>query len=127
MDIINLTLQKTLRTLTVIGAKYIIVMPDGTQHSHGDLVLAPPPKVKTRKINQDGQPRRVRGELSNVTTPFIKDMKVGDVVVVAQQANITRQELVKSLSSQAIHMWGAGSASVIHNANTGNAEILRLY
>lgn len=127
MDIINLTLQKTLRTLPVIGAKYIIVMPDGTQHSHGDLVLAPPPTAKTRKVNQDGQPRRVRGSLSSVTTPFIKDMKVGDVVVVAQQDNITRQELVKSLSSQAIHMWGTGSASVMHNPDTDHAEILRLY
>ena len=126
MDIINLTLQKTLRTLGAIGAKYIIVMPDGTEHSHGDLVLAPPPKVKTRKVNQNGQPRRVRGELSKVVAPFIKDMQVGDVVVVAQQANISRQDLVKSLSSHAIHMWGTGSASVMHNADTNHAEILRL-
>jgi len=127
MDIINLTLQKTLRTLTAIGAKYIIVMPDGTQHNFGDLVLAPPPKVKTRRVNQDGQPRRVRGELSKVTTPFIKDMQVGDVVTVPQQEGISRQELVKSLSSQAIHAWGTGSASVMHNPDTDQAEILRLY
>jgi hypothetical protein len=125
MDIINNTLQKTLRTLTAIGAKYIIVMPDGTQHGHGDLVLAPPPKVKTRKINQDGQPRRVRGELSKVVAPFIKDMQVGDVVTVPQQEGISRQDLVKSLSSHAIHMWGTGSAAVMHNFDTNQAEILR--
>jgi hypothetical protein len=126
MDIINSTLQKTLRTLGVIGAKYIIVMPDGTEHSHGDLVLAPPPKSKTRKVNQNGQPRRVRGELSKVVAPFIKDMQVGDVVTVPQQEGITRQELVKSLSSHAIHMWGSGSASTMHNFDTDCAEILRL-
>jgi len=90
-------------------------------------VLAPPPKVKTRRVNQDGQPRRVRGELSKVTTPFIKDMQVGDVVTVPQQEGISRQELVKSLSSQAIHAWGTGSASVMHNPDTDQAEILRLY
>ena len=75
MDIINITVEKTLRTLNAVGAKYIVVMPDGTQYTQGDLELAAPPKK--RATTQRGEPRRVRGELKCITEPFLRDMKVG--------------------------------------------------
>jgi hypothetical protein len=124
MDIINITVEKTLRTLIAVGAKYIVVMPDGTQHTHGDLELAAPPKK--RAITQRGEPRRVRGELKCITEPFLKGMQVGDVVVVPSQANLPMGDLVKSLSSRGFHMYGQGGITVMHNKKTNCVEILRL-
>ena len=124
MDIILKTAKDAARLLNAIRAQYIIVLPTGEQIIQGDLKLhvadaTPPKKARTPS-------RHPHGFLNQHITPYLKDMKVGDVAVVPVPNGASMNEIQGSGASIAAKLWGNGSYKTMRNDATGNLEVLRM-
>ena len=124
MDIILKTAKDASRLLNAIRAQYIIVLPTGEQIIQGDLKLHVPDATPAKKPR--AQSRHPHGFLNQHITPYLKDMKVGDVAVVPVPKTADMDEIQGSSASIAAKLWGNGSYKTMRNANTGNLEVLRM-
>jgi hypothetical protein len=124
MDIITKTAKDAARLLNAIRAQYIIVLPTGEQIIQGDLKLQVADATPQRKARTPSRhPHRF---LNNHITPYLKDMKIGDVAVVPVPNTATIDEIQGSGASIAAKLWGNGSYKTMRNYTTGNLEVLRM-
>jgi hypothetical protein len=124
MDIILKTAKDATRLLNAIRAQYIIVLPTGEQIIQGDLKLHVPDATPAKKPR--AQSRHPHGFLNQHITPYLKDMKVGDVAVVPVPKTADMDEIQGSSASIAAKLWGNGNYKTMRNANTGSLEVLRM-
>ena len=124
MDIILKTAKDASRLLNAIRAQYIIVLPTGEQIIQGDLKLHVPDATPAKKPR--AQSRHPHGFLNQHITPYLKDMKVGDVAVVPVPKTADMDEIQGSSASIAAKLWGNGNYKTMRNANTGSLEVLRM-
>jgi hypothetical protein len=119
MSIIEQTVQNAMRLLKATKAKYIIVMPDGTTHSEGDLQLA---EIKIRKRNVGPLPH---GTYANLCRPH-HNMAVGDVVEFDIPSGGSGKSLHSGVTAYFIHLWGKGAIKTCFNKTTQKVEMLRV-
>ena len=124
MDIILKTAKDAARLLNAIRAQYIIVLPTGEQIIQGDLKLHVPDATPPKKTRTPS--RHPHGFLNQHITPYLKDMKVGDVATVPVPNGADMDEIQGSSASIAAKLWGNGSYKTMRNYNTGNLEVLRM-
>lgn len=118
----SVILERSLAALKATGAKYIVVMPDGTTHTQGDLKLAGPEKEKRRRKRGIEHPI---GAISAYYLPLIKDMQPGQIVEVPYD-RFRPEVLVSGISSRAVEMWGKSSAVTARNPEKKVIEVLRV-
>ncbi|MFN6252460.1 MAG: hypothetical protein ACK4Y5_10320 [Acetobacteraceae bacterium] len=119
MSIIEQTVQNAMRLLKATKAKYIIVMPDGTTHSEGDLHLA---EVKARARKAGPLPH---GTYSTMCKPY-NNMAVGDVVEFDIPPGGTGKSLHSGVTAHFINLWGKGAMKSCFNKKTNKVEVLRI-
>ena len=124
MDIITKTAKDAARLLNAIRAQYIIVLPTGEQIIEGDLQLHVPDATPKRKKRAPS--RNPLGFLRGHIMPYLKPMKVGDVVVIPVPNNSDVKEIQGSAASISNVLWGRGNYKTMRNATTGNVEVLRM-
>lgn len=115
----SIILERSLAALKATGAKYIVVMPDGTTHTQGDLKLAGPERRKRKKSEHP------HGTISAYYLPLIKDMQPGQIVEIAYD-KFGPEVLVSGISSRAVEMWGKNSAVTARNPEKKVVEVLRV-
>jgi hypothetical protein len=119
MSIIEQTVQNAMRLLKATKAKYIIVMPDGTAHSEGDLQLV---ATKPLKRKPGGLPH---GTYSKMCQPFVC-MAIGDVAEFPIPEGGNKASLHSAVSAYFSTAWGVGSAKTYFNKGTQKVEVLRV-
>ena len=119
MSIIEQTVQNATRLLKATKAKYIIVMPDGTTYSEGDLHLAP---TKVHKRKPGGLPH---GTYATMCKPYV-GMAVGDVAEFSIPAGGTQKSLHSAVSAYFSTAWGVGACKTYFNKDTQQVEVLRI-
>jgi len=119
MSIIEQTAQSAIRLLKATKAKFIIVMPDGTTYSEGDLHLA---EVKTRTRRPSTLPH---GTYAALCRPHL-NIAVGDVVEFDIPQGGSNKSLHSAVTAFFSHEWGVGSAKTCFNKKTNKVELLRV-
>ena len=119
MSIIEQTVLSATRLLKATKAKYIIVMPDGTTYSEGDLQLA---EVKTRIRKAGPLPF---GTYADMCRPY-NNMAVGDVVEFEVPKGGTGKSLHSGVTAHFSHLWGTGTSKTYFNKDTNKVELLRI-
>ena len=112
----SVIIERSLAALKATGAKYIVIMPDGTEHKHGDLELVDK-KRKKRMFPH--------GAITAHYLPFIKEMLPGQMVKVPI-SHFPPNTLVSGISSRAIDWWGKGSTITARNEKENVIEVLRV-
>jgi hypothetical protein len=115
----SIILERSLVALKATGAKFIVVMPDGTTHSQGDLKLAGPER---RKRSRSEHPH---GSISAYYLPLIQNMQPGQMVEVPYD-KFSPKVLVSGISSRAVDMWGRHSTITAQNSVKKVVEVLRV-
>lgn len=115
LEIQKKTLQKAVDLLDTLGCSYAIVDLDGNKY--GTLNVNPP-KSKKAPI------RFEYGEQRQYVESFVKDMKVGDVVIVPWVKY--GKALQGSIGSWFCKKYGQGSQTSTLNNKTQSIEVLRL-
>jgi hypothetical protein len=115
--IINKVIDQACKMLAAANAKYIVVLPDGTERVLGDLRVAPPPKRK-QKIK--------RGVYSSIYKDQIKNLKVGDVFSYVTPDDVDPRGFRSSASTFAAHLFGNGNVTSAVDPERRLVEILRL-
>ena len=116
----SVILERSLAALKATGAKFIIVMPDGTTHSQGDLKLAEPENSRKRRNSL-----HPHGTISTYYLPLIRDMLPGQIVEVPYD-KFSPEVLVSGISSRAVSMWGKNSTVTARNPEKKVVEVLRV-
>jgi len=119
MSIIEQTVQSATRLLKATKAKYIIVMPDGTTYSEGDLQLA---AAKPLKRKPGGLPL---GTYAAMCKPHV-GMAVGDVAEFDIPNGGNHKSLHSAVSAYFSTAWGTGTARTYFNKDTQKLEMLRV-
>lgn len=116
----KLALAKAFTMLKGAGAKYIIVLPDGTEHVLGDLKLAPPePEVKPRI-------RKLRvpvGTYKDIYVPILQDLQPGDIACVPYNG-LDRKGMQAACTAWCSKKWG--NSSFISHRTDDSLEIMRV-
>lgn len=116
----KIALSKALAMLRGAGAKYIVVLPGGTELVHGDLKLAPPgPTVKPRTRKQ----LVPTGTYKNAYDPYLRGLQVGQTVRIPYNG-LDPDGLQAASSAWCSKNWGSGTA-MSHKANDA-LEIMRV-
>ena len=98
-EIVKRTIAQAIKLLDASGAKYKIIDQDGNQY--GSLIVTEPKKSgKTFK--------HPPGTMHRFYYPLIKDMKVGDVVVI-KNFDFEPRALQGAVTAWASEHWGKGS------------------
>jgi hypothetical protein len=113
----SVILERSLAALKATGAKFVIIMPDGTVHQHGDLELAAKKKRSKRMFPH--------GTLTKHYMPFIKELLPGQMAKVPV-GDFPPNMLVSGISSRAIDWWGKGSTITARNEKENVIEVLRV-
>lgn len=116
-EIQKLALNKALAMLKGAGAKYIVVLPDGTEHILGDLQLAPPEKPR-RRIQTVPM-----GTYKKIYEPLLKDLEVGSVALVPTEG-VDGKALQSACTAWCNGQWGLG-ACMSHRTEQ-HIEIMRV-
>jgi hypothetical protein len=112
-EIVKRTIAQAIKLLDASGAKYKIIDQDGNQY--GSLIVTEPKKSgKTFK--------HPPGTMHRFYYPLIKDMKVGDVVVI-ENVDFDARDLQGAVSAWATEHWGRGAYKTC--VVGPNVEILR--
>ena len=112
-EIVKRTIAQAIKLLDASGAKYKIIDQDGNQY--GSLIVTEPKKSgKTFK--------HPPGTMHRFYYPLIKDMKVGDVVVI-ENFDFDARDLQGAVSAWATEHWGRGAYKTC--VVGPNVEILR--
>ena len=125
MDILSSTLfQKSISTLTALqnhGVKFKVILSTGQEF--GDLEVVKP-KARTRVVSK----LRPMGTIRKYISPFLEDMKAGEIRVVPMTNDIpdfNSKKLLSSISGYCCQKWGNGHAVVAPTAD-GGVEVLRV-
>jgi hypothetical protein len=125
MDILNSTLfQKAISTLTALqnhGVKFKVITPTGQEFGELEVVKE---KVRTRVVSK----LRPMGTIRKYISPFLEDMKAGEIRVVPMTNDIpdfNSKKLLSSISGYCCQKWGNGHAVVAPTAD-GGVEVLRV-
>lgn len=103
MNLKNLTFDRALNILRVLGAHYIVIDDQGTTHTHGDLKLAEPEKPVHRH-------RKVPvGTYKNLYYPLVKDLQPGGGVSITLPEGMDAEGFRASMSAWCSKHWGAGT------------------
>lgn len=120
MELKNIARDRALAMLRAAGCEYVVVDPEGQQHSHGSLEVAPP-KKRTRIVSKD----RPFGELVRYYRPFLEPMQPGDSTMIPYgKYEIEKKTLHASVSAWCSKHWG-NKKSLTH-ANDAGVEVLRI-
>ena len=116
-DVETKAVAKALQVLDAVGAKYKIILKDGTQK--GDLQMTVPvPEEKARKRTYT----LAYGTYSQLIKPHLSPLEVGQVAQIPIKP-YNGQRLRSAASAVACHLWGAGSH--ISSITKAHVEILR--
>jgi len=125
MDILNSTLfQKSISTLTALqnyGVKFKVILPTGQEFGELEVVKE---KTRTRIVSK----LRPMGTIRKYISPFLEDMKAGDIRVVPMSKDIPdfdSKKLLSSISGYCCQKWGNGCSVVAPTAD-GGVEVLRV-
>lgn len=103
MNLKNLTFDRVLNILRVLGAHYIVIDDQGTTHTHGDLKLAAPEKPVHRH-------RKVPvGTYKAVYHPLVKDLQPGGGVSITLPEGMDAEGFRSSMGAWCGKQWGAGT------------------
>lgn len=103
MNLKDLTFDRALNILRVLGAKYIIIDGQGQTHMHGDLKLAAPEKPVHRH-------RKVPvGTYKAVYHPLVKDLQPGGGVSITLPEGMDAEGFRSSMGAWCGKQWGAGT------------------
>ena len=116
----SIILERSLAALKATGAKFIIVMPDGTTHSQGDLKLAEPEKQRRRRNSA-----HPHGAITAYYMPYIKEVLPGQMAEIPF-GEFDPKTIVSGVSSRAVDMWGKRSAITAQNVDKKVVEVLRV-
>jgi hypothetical protein len=114
----SVILERSLAALKATGAKFVIIMPDGTVHQQGDLELAPKKRSKRPRLFP-------HGSITKHYVPFIKELLPGQMTKVPI-AHFPPNTLVSGISSRAVDWWGKGSTITARNEKENVIEVLRV-
>lgn len=117
LDIQKKAIEQFQEVLVKAGAKYKIILEDGTQY--GDLEVAEKKVIKRRSSLLP------MGTISNYFKPFVEQIEVGDVVSIPFNS-FDAETLRGSLASWAVTNWGKGTTTTMVNHKTNQIEVLRL-
>ena len=115
----KIAMDRALAMLKAAECKFIVVEPDGTQHTHGDLRLAPPEVEKKRTRTKD----RPYGALVEYYRPLIENLQPNDFVKIPFNG-FERGALQGAISSTCGQLYGSGNY-MTHSTDEG-VEVLRL-
>lgn len=102
-------IQRALQTIAAAAESYVIVMPDGTRLTKGNI--NPKPVI----IEPKRPLRRPLGANQAMAVPFIKDIKAGEVRVIPWEDlevvfdNDTKEQIRNAIFCAAIKEWGKGN------------------
>jgi len=116
----SVILQRSLAALKATGAKYIIVMPDGTVHTQGDLKLASEEKPKRKRCVDHPY-----GTITAYYMPYINDLEPGNIVEIPFD-RFKPEVLISGISSRAVTWWGKGSVVTAQNKQKKVVEVMRV-
>ena len=120
-SVIEKAISKAETMLKATNAKYIIVLPDGSVISHGELELAQPKQRKKRTRRDSSVPHGTYTLL--LQSKGFDQMEKNDVLKI--DADAFEPEAVRGTAcSRASRLWGAGS--VITTITGRVVEILRM-
>jgi hypothetical protein len=114
----SVILERSLAALKATGAKFVIIMPDGTVHQQGDLELAAKKRNKRPRLFP-------HGSITKHYVPFIKELLPGQMAKVPI-AHFPPNTLVSGISSRAVDWWGKGSTITARNEKENVIEVLRV-
>ena len=114
MDIKKDAINKAIRLLDAVKAKYKIITEDGEEF--GELEVMVKPKYSLR--------RRVFAETGYIEK--IKPMAVGDVVTLSPPDGSTCEQMRSAVCGTLNRMYGAGACMTTINKVTNQVEVLRV-
>jgi hypothetical protein len=114
----SVILERSLAALKATGAKFVIIMPDGTVHQQGDLELAAKKRNKRPRLFP-------HGSITKHYMPYINDLEPGQMTKVPI-AHFPPNVLVSGISSRAVDWWGRGSTITARNEKENVIEVLRV-
>lgn len=103
------------------GARFKIVLPDGSEWTH-NLEEAPPPKESSRKAYSHVH---AKGQLAALYLPHIGTLEIGDLTVFATTADIPIESLRSAAAGWASKAWGPGCHESSINKATSMIEFMR--
>ena len=104
------------------GARFKIVLPDGSEFTH-NLEEAPPPKeAKRREGYTFTYPR---GTLHAIYQPLIQNLKLGELVEIAPPEGIDVDHLRAAAAGWASKNWGTGCHTSEVSERTGHITFMR--
>lgn len=120
-SVVEKAISKAETFLKAVNAKYIVVLPDGSVISHGELELAQPKQAGKRKRRDMSVPHG--GYTSFLQIGGFDKMEKSDVLQF--DVGTMSAEAVRGVAcSRAAKMWGAGS--VITTVSGQVVEVLRV-
>lgn len=103
MNLKNLTFDRALNILRVLGAEYIVVDKQQQVHTHGNLKLAEPEKPVHRH-------RKVPvGTYKNLYYPLVKDLQPGGGVSITVPEGMDAEGFRSSMGAWCGKQWGSGT------------------
>ena len=109
----NVVLKKAIKFLEALKLNYAIIDPDG--NVLGNLEIKRKEKVRKYK----------RGLPSQYVRAYLKDLNVGEVVVVPC-GQFDKPTVGQACSSMAYNMWGKGSAKQTSRNGNNSIEVMRI-
>lgn len=103
------------------GVQFIVLMPDGTQITHGDLVLAPTKAVTVRQ--RRGSVFPIGAYTSHLKAVGLDSLPVGEVMVI-DPAPYPIESIRTGACNYAIRIWGKDSLTT--TLRNGLVEVMRL-
>jgi len=117
LDIQKKAIEQFQEVLIKAGAKYKIILEDGTQY--GDL------EVVEKKVIKRRSSLLPFGTISNYFKPYVEELTVGDVVSIPFD-KFDPETLRGSVASWAVYKWGKGATTTMLNHESNQVEVLRL-
>lgn len=104
MKLKNLTFDRALNILRVLGAHYVVIDDQGTTHTHGDLKLAEPEPDKRKRH------RTVPvGTYKELYYPLVKDLQPGGGVSITLPEGMDAEGFRSSMGAWCGKQWGSGT------------------
>lgn len=118
MNLKDLTFDRALNILRVLGAQYIVVDHQQQLHTHGDLKLAKPEKpVRRHRVVP-------MGTYKNLYYPLVKDLQPGGGVSITVPKDMDVEGFRASMGAWCGKQWGTGTYLTQIEGNV--VEVLRV-
>lgn len=112
-EIVKRTISQAIKLLDASGCKYKVIDQDGNEYG---VLTVSEPKKSSRTF------KHKPGTMHKFYYPLIKDMKIGDVVVL-KNFDYEARDLQGAVTAWATEHWGKGSYKTCVNGQ--DVEILR--